>query len=265
MQGLSVTSGLTTLTFDDTELNPKDFIGFISIPKYLKALRWSQQISCFSIGSCMGPFYNIIGSGLTAQKDSLESLDLDIKRLDCSGKGHAFNPEANVEEMMPYYKENPENRTKDRHLIGSLKDFTVLKNLTIEISALCGNEKWGFAPQKLVDLLPRSLQTLTLRVQFRQPRPGVIVSADGGNVLLQLTNFVRSADTRMPNLRSIKLLVSSLGPGWRLKGENEWIFHELEAACVTARLNFQTEMPSFVNLGPYFQQINSTRNPGRDY
>lgn len=103
-------------------------------------------------------------------KDTLKTLDLDVRHRYCDGDGHPANPYGTIEQLRRTYPDARDNRTpKDGILIGSLKDFLVLKELSIDATSLCGHPKWSPAPIKMIDALPPNLEILNLRVLAYKP------------------------------------------------------------------------------------------------
>jgi hypothetical protein len=126
------TSKITSMSFDESAAEPLDLTSVLGIPKQLQSFRWDGKWSCYSIGSCITPFYHHLGEALNEHKATLGTLELDLRRFKCSGKGHAGNPAAKMEDMMPAAREKWRD---DLHLIGSL---------TIDPQALCG-EEWIYS------------------------------------------------------------------------------------------------------------------------
>jgi hypothetical protein len=89
----------------------------LSIPKSLKVLRWTQNFCCFSIGSCIAPFYDTLGKTLLHYKETLENLELDLRHAPCGAKGHTGNSHAKVEDMIAGVQDT---WREGCHLLGSL-------------------------------------------------------------------------------------------------------------------------------------------------
>lgn len=171
------TSNATSLTLDETDIVPNDAIKTLRVFKALENLRWSQDITCYSIGTCYAPFFSSIGDALTIHKSTLKVLDLDIKHRHCNKSGHAANPNADANYHLPEYKyiwdaeaEGSIRPPRNAILIGPLNDFTSLNTLSIDVTALCGHQHWVLAPTQMVDSLPKGLKTLRLRVTL-DPHP----------------------------------------------------------------------------------------------
>jgi hypothetical protein len=256
LEKLAATSGIEQLVIEEPENNPHEMMKLVLAPKALKSLRIQQEISCFSIGSCFHPLSKFYGETINAHKDSLEELDLDILHRPCGEAGHANNPDAVVGDMMVMYKENRE-QWKNTHLIGSLKDFTALRKLSISPSSLCGDRRWGFSRHKITDILPSSLEALELRIDNA---PGAVGLEFAERWVRQLLELVKEAAEHHPNLKSLTLR--------RFLGD--WVSfpvsNTLREACVLARINLHlTVVAGGQHHDPYFEEILGGRNPGRDY
>jgi hypothetical protein len=190
---LKGTSKVKFLAWDEADIAFADAIKKIVIPKALERFRWSRQFWCTYSATCHGPFQNLIGKAPLAHKESLKTLDLDIRHHYCSGQRHQGNPQREVEED-EYYKTrtfpNPKDRKmpRDAILIGSLKEFSALNELSMDVISLCGHQSksisdhgfgfkgvgtlmgdttnfpigWVPAPVRMLDVLPLNLETLKL-------------------------------------------------------------------------------------------------------
>jgi hypothetical protein len=59
-------SNIIDLSFDESQVKPKDTIPMPSILKSLRSFRWAQSFSYFDRGSCKIPFYNTLGEASVA-------------------------------------------------------------------------------------------------------------------------------------------------------------------------------------------------------
>ena len=238
-------------------------ISMLSIPISLKSLRWTQTFYCFSLGSCITPFYDTLGKGLNHHKDTLEELDLDLRYPPCGDKGHAGNPHAKKEDM---WKPVRDTWRSDCHLLGSLKEFSHLKKLKINPEVLCGSKPRGIAPVRLSDSLPPSLEELTLPFHFS-------VLQDKRNIQLgeqvwisELAHLVRNSASTLPKLRKITVLNWNPRINWPQNDDKE-MFRDVETASAEVGMSFVMlkETSQWQTPVPYFLEILPTRNPGRDY
>jgi len=141
-------SNITTLVLDQCSLPPTDAVRVLNIPKALESLRWCQEVSCYSIGTCVGPFHRAIGKALQVHKNTLVDLDLDIRHRYCKELGHRSNPNGKPEHLIGHYRNDHIPKCafrgpQDDILIGSFAEFKVLKRLAIDATALCGHDKWA--------------------------------------------------------------------------------------------------------------------------
>jgi hypothetical protein len=262
MRSLARTSPIQTLILDQPENNPVEITALIQVPVALKCLSINQEISCFSIGSCWHPLYKLYGESIRVHKDTLENLDLDIRRHSCGSPGHAFNPNAQLADKMDMYRDNPDE-WKDTHLIGSLRDFKALKSLSVDVSALCGDHQWGVAPYQLREILPETLETLKLYVTMVQTalsRPLEFQNKAGW--LYQLIEMVKKAERDHPKLKELVLLIH--GAALPDIKDGPW-FTELRESCKVARIQFREEIAPDGSRVPWFREVQGTWNPGRDF
>jgi len=246
-------------------------IGSLSMFRALMSLRWTQHLSCKYIGNCIGPFYKVLGEALKLHKNTLENLDLDLRREPCEdgiATGHPFNPNAIVSRMVEFYQ-NPDNRPKDWHLLGSLEDFTTLKRLAIDWTALLGDHVWGVSPYQLLELLPSTLEVLILRVQWDNLSNDVR-HGEGSRLALHIRELAQSAPVSFPGLKTITLLpignYTKYGATWDFPDRIR-VHNLIKPACVEARIDFIIDISSveFSPLvsTPFFREIWSQRNLGR--
>ena len=230
----------------------------LGIPKQLQSLRWYGNWSCFSIGSCVTPFYHHLGEALSKHKPSLETLDLDLRGLDCTRRGHAGNPAAKFDDMIPAAKGKWKD---DWHLIGSLKDFTSLKALTIEPQALCGDKLRGLSAQHMVDTLPHSIEELRFTIPLEQPGESRQKQLEENIWMEQVVDLAHGARNKLPRLRKVEILTLSW-VCWE-KEEDEELWSEVEMACRLAGIVFEVKERKGYMLTPekFFQEVISTNKP----
>jgi hypothetical protein len=247
---------VTSLSFDESAAEPLDLISVLGIPKQLQSFRWNGKWSCSSIGSCITPFYHHLGEALHKHKTTLETLELDLRGLNCIGKGHAGNPAAKMEDMLPPVRENWRD---DLHLIGSLKDFSLLKSLTIDPRALCGDNLRGVSTTPMVDILPPSIEELKFNMTLEQP------GEEREKQMEPIVDLAHRARDKLPRLRKIEILTLT----WVCWGgiEDDGVLNELEMACRLGGIGFEIRERSACRLTPekFFQEVSTTNNPGRDY
>lgn len=270
MQPYMKSSNITHLSLDEADLVPSDAIKILSVPKALESLRWSQELSCFSIGSCFAPFHNTIGDALRAHKETLGDLDLDIRHLYCKDQGHAANPYAASDHRLPSYIWNSElsiRPPRDAILIGSLREFTAMRTLSIDATALCGHQNWVPAPIQLVDVLPPNLEILNLRVILRrgdgEPPSELRPPSRIDNTLWMscFMNLIRNAEAKLPSFRNIGILIH--GRDWP-SSEDSFLFEEITEECLNAGLKLKIKDEPFGTNVPYFTAQTKDWWLGRD-
>lgn len=208
-----------TANFDTIHIEHSDFSStflatLIGAPKALR----NFSMSVGGRGTLDGGFSDIqpqeLGRALYLQKNTLESLDLDVD--ECVYERHeetGYEIAANAEEeahKLEYHNADawfvidaadspgpfplsqaPLTRTYGS-TIGSLHDFTALTHLAIGIKTLLGTA--GEPPFKLVDALPKSLQSLLLRGYEK----GVNTVHDA-----HVEELMNNRETVLPNLREV--------------------------------------------------------------
>lgn len=225
---------LTELVLDESPMGSVYLLKLVTLPKALKRFRWGQ-VEDYSTGtgrpsSCL---QRALVEALEAQKDSLESLDLN---------GLPPDP-------------NDRTRFRNEHLVGSLKGFAVLKILSIPALALCGDTTWGLAPHPIVEVLPSSLETLNLRVN-------VVVAGPEQNAegiwMDRMVELALEAKNQLPALRKVSLAVSN---DWRPTREDNKPFKRLGDACVRSGIGFEVRKATMFGISPdpYFQRIRVER------
>lgn len=263
-------SNITTLVFDEADLAISDAIQALSVPKALETFRWQQEIACYSIGTCYGPFYKSLGQALLQHKNTLRELELDIRHKYCREAGHAANPYGTTEQRRGFYR-NSDDIKRDPNediLIGSLRDFTVLKQLSIHAEALCGHKDWCPATIRMINALPSSLETLRILINKDEQED------DYQNKYLEehALKLMQGYKDNLPNLREfeIKICVPRLPP-WAPAGplvdprySSEQILSS-EASDVGLDFIINSEMKSVETRIPFFGEQTVDRNPGRDY
>lgn len=282
------TSNLTTLAYDEAELPCHDTISSLSIPKALQHFRWTGEVICFSIGTCYAPFQDKLGDALRKHKDSLESLYLDIRHYFCRGDGHHANPYANMVETRRVFGDSFADRLELQRgpkmavLVGSFKDFGVLKSLAVHVTSLVGHQHWAASETSLVDLLPPSLEDLTLFVAVSTGAEGEFLF-DNQLWYSQFLGLIRGASEKLPRLKEIGLRLVNRGEVQRRElagteavaeaetGESdEWnggSFREVVQECADAgiKLKIEKASPHGETTIPYFLEQTKDRNPGRDF
>ncbi|KUJ17264.1 uncharacterized protein LY89DRAFT_718006 [Mollisia scopiformis] len=265
------TSNITFLAWDESQIALDDALKAILIPKSLEGLRWTEDISgCWNPFFCHGPFHHLIGKALSAHKDSLKMLDLDIRHRYCNGEGHPGNPNTTHEALLRLHPNAKERRTpKDGILIGSLKEFSKLTALSIDATALCGHPKWAPAPVRMIEALPPNLETLNLRVNIQ------IQKLAQGESLYEFENvmwkghvfdFIDRVKDELPSFRKLEIWII----GIYLEKEKATdlivaLTEDISTKCKQAGIRFGAFTASWGTQVPYFQERNSMRNPGRDF
>ena len=79
-----------------------------------------------------------------------------------------------------------------------MKDFAIPESLSIPALAVCGDEIWGLAAHKIVDILPVSLQTLNLRIKVNLVGPERKVEAIWMD---QMVELVQESDSKLPDAK----------------------------------------------------------------
>jgi hypothetical protein len=277
---LQKSSDLTTLVYDEAELPPQDAIASLQIPKALKCFRWTGEIRCFSIGSCYAPFQSSLGVALATHKNTLEDLYLDVRHWFCNGDGHHANPFTTLDTVRRVYSDDmaekwARNRgPKSAVMLGSLRDFKMLKKLAINVTLLVGHQDWAAADEDMASLLPSSLEDLTL---FTDIAPHI-----EGDMILenhlwypQLLDLIRNASfgDRLTKLKTLKLIAitrqlinddeKSEHPLFSCKG----MFLDMERMCRDVGITLIVERAALRGNTdiPYFLEQTKDRNPGRDF
>ncbi|KAH8672633.1 hypothetical protein BGZ60DRAFT_429955 [Tricladium varicosporioides] len=266
-------SNITTLVFDEADLAIGDALKALSIPKALETFKWQQQISCYSIGTCYGPFYKYLGQALLQHKNTLGQLELDIRHRYCRGSGHAANPYGTEEQRRQLYT-NPDEAKRDSNkiiLIGSLKDFIVLRELTIHAEALCGHKDWCPASIRMIDALPSSLESLKILAQITQ-LDGQGTSYENKYLEEHLLELLHGYKNGLPNLQEVKIniLVWRIPSRASVHAPPEPKFCSEQKLSTEARsvgLKFQVyfDVEHVKTNIPFFGEQVVNRNPGRDY
>jgi hypothetical protein len=245
---------VTELVFEDAgDLPYADLQKLLTIPKALKRFRFTEEIPYFGRSSSRYPVYRLLGESLSLHKDSLEVLDLNIDQY---RRPTNVNSEINAGEV------------KGNHLIGSLKDFKSFKALDIEVGALCGDSWQGKAPYRMLNCLPTTLESLTLHGSMNRMGKDKVPGFDNEIWMEQLVELVAFSVTEFPKLR--KVTVVAAGRCWE-DTEDEELFVELKEACKKSNISLLVTTTFQKNRGwakiqvPFFQSVNSTRSPGRDF
>ncbi len=253
---LKHTSNITTLSYDEASLNPYDVIQSLGIVKALKSFRWTA--------ADFVSFENSLGKSLAAHKDTLEDLYFDNRHNDD-------------------YEEARKKAPKDGILIGSLKEYSKLTSLAIDVSSLCGHQKWAPSPISLIDSLPPNLEYLTLFVKVLQVERAEGVEGIQFNNHLwysSFTNMIRDAASALPKLQNISIQLTRDISSWAQREYGDIAvdlsaFQEAVAACAESRIGFdvgiavegctddQREVGN--TTIPYFLEQIRMRNPGRDW
>ncbi|KAK0123829.1 hypothetical protein ONS95_008823 [Cadophora gregata] len=267
-------SNITSLTLDESELEPRDTFALLAAAKALTYFRWSQDSHCATSWSgCHAPFHKNIVNALAKHKASLRELDLDLRHTYCNTRGHAANPATTNEGLRKMYGLQTGLRAVERDslLIGSLRDFSVLKTLSIDVAALCGHQSWVESPTSMVELLPPDLHTLTLRVKVK---PGREVATEFDNRLWmkQVFDLLERKDKFVYGLRVLKIRVSRKvdrwdGKKWWMENEEgeKGLWRELESRCESVGIEFDVQNEEWGTKIPYFVEKSAARNPGRDW
>ncbi len=265
---LKGTSNVTFLAWDEADITWMDAVKAIAIPRALQGFRWSQEFRCFSVGSCYGPFQHLIGRALGAHKDTLRSLDLDIRHRYCNGQGHPGNPYGTLEGLRRVYPNAKDRRMpQDGILIGSLKEFSQLRTLSIDATSLCGHQKWSPAPIQMIDALPPNLETLNLRVsahKLTKDQP----SHEFENLLWKAHVFdmIERAKYQLPFLQKLCILITDINFTMEQDASlTTTLTDDIMERCRKVGIWFDVYAVELMTPVPYFQAQNEVRNPGRDF
>ena len=200
---LSRSSNVTELVLHETDETPTEsLISMLAIPRALESLRCTSQAPCESLGSCKAISCDIFGKSLRQHKDILRSLDINIRYFQCDLEEHAEKRSAKEEDMPERMRNSWRASWRGNcHLLGSLKDFQVLKALKLNTRNLCGDRIRGISSSRMVESLPASLEELTLYFEFST------VPLAGEEVWIKkVEHLVQNSPKMFPHLRKIFLL-----------------------------------------------------------
>ena len=266
-------SNITSLTIDESELEPGDVFGLLAAVKALTYLRWSQDSDCnTSWTGCHAPFHKHIIPALVKHKATLTELDLDLRHTYCISRCHPANPMTTNEGLREMYGQDTGLRAAERDglLIGSLREFETLKTLSIDVAALCGHQNWVKSPTSMVELLPPNLHTLTLHVKVKPGREGSTVF-ENELWMVKALDLLERKDKFVSGLKVLNVRVSRRVDRW---GNQSWVGNEegekglwieLERQCERVRVDFDVQNEEFGTKIPYFVEKSAARNPGRDW
>ena len=257
---------------EQSDFNPLVVVDSLHDFKGLESFRWSQYISCISQGRCIGPFYRRLQTALEPFKESLVNLDLDLRRRAClEGRdaGHAFNPRANANEMVPLYRE-PQERENGRHLVGSMKDYSRLKSLSIDSSALHGDFAWGYSHRKIADSLPESLESILLQFTVQNYNADALLIALSTTLSEDVTDLAHRAHEKVPLLKNVTIRFLYTSNEREIPTEWSPELKSVQEAFLKARIKFQVTCGNLESRNelvemPFFKATNERRlPPGRD-
>lgn len=260
------TSNISTLAYDEAELSPNEVIKSLSFFKALKSFRWTTAPSPFS-SSFLG-CQRQLGSALEAHRDSLEELYVDSRHLE---KFDQFVAEG----------------LHQKALLGSLKSYPKLRSLAMDINSLCGHQKMHSTSRSLLDILPPSLESLTLFVKIHQKANTsnsiIITTFDNELWYPSFLHTIQNSSTQLPRLRKINVLLTRDPQSWgddiyvepTLYFVNDQVFREAYTRCRDAGIEFVVDLATIVDIDsirdtglttiPYFLEQIKHRNPGRDF
>jgi len=230
---------LAELVLDESFILEKDLLQLVILPKALEVFRWS------------GIPENVLGSGppyepssilrplvdaLLCHRDSLQCLD--VTPFDIKWKGR--------------------NKSNLKFLLPPLKDFPVLRTLTIPCLNLCGDATWGVVPYKISTILPATLESLCVRSTILRLR-----GKSGAETVCttRLKELALEASTQLPLLRSFALIITG---DWQPAPEDQDVFGMLEKAFVDARIAFEVRKGTRFGMTsePWVQRV---RGPWTEY
>ncbi|KAH6694988.1 hypothetical protein BKA61DRAFT_662720 [Leptodontidium sp. MPI-SDFR-AT-0119] len=268
---------ITSLTLDESELEPCDTFALLAAPKALIYLRWSQDSHCQSWGGCQAPFHDLILPALEKHKPTLKELDLDLRHEYCTRPYHVSNPETSLENLRSFYGDPtpPHLRiaNKDAVLIGSLRGFAVLKTLSIDAAALCGHQRWARSPTPMVELLPPNLHTLNLRVHVNPGRQ-VATGFENEYWMEQVWDLLIRKDEFMSGFRVLGMRVCRKGEHWdrarwwegdEIREGERCLRAQLERECMRVGVRFLVEDEEWGTKIPWLKEKSEVRNPGSDW
>ncbi|KAG4432818.1 hypothetical protein IFR05_011707 [Cadophora sp. M221] len=270
-------SAITSLTIDESELEPRDTFTLLAAPKALTYLRWSQDSHCQSWGGCRAPFHDLILPALEKHKNSLKELDLDLRHEYCTRPNHVSNPDTSLDDLRALYGDPTPPRLrvagKDAVLIGSLKGFDALKRLSIDVAALCGHQRWAKSPTSMVEILPPNLHTLNLRVHVK---PGRQVATGFENVywMEQVWDLLSRKDEFVLGFRVLGMRVCRKVGYWdrerwwegdEIKEGEKGLWTQLERECRRVGVSFSVQDEELRTKIPWLKEKSEVRNPGRDW
>lgn len=297
------TSPITSLILDESSLPPYDSCKLLGVPKSLTYLRWTQNLGCYSVGTCVAPFRSEIGIALQQHKHSLTHLDLDLQQRDCHQAGHPGNPNATLEQLQRTFAAKDalnlwkEHGPKERVLIGDMSDFEKLTVLEIDVTAFCGHQSWARPAKAMVELLPRNLHTLHLRVKVKPVHPTGNGKANWDNEYWvdSVLDLLDQKEKYVPGLKTLKLSVFPVptsglrheeGGSWNWEGLGKvdgwgegkkgfgmgggnvgWGLGVVRKKCESVRVGFAVaeSEPEVKTKEEWFLEQSSVRNPGRDW
>ncbi|KAH7310314.1 hypothetical protein BKA65DRAFT_601223 [Rhexocercosporidium sp. MPI-PUGE-AT-0058] len=258
---------ITSLVLDESELETRDTVALLAAPKALTYLRWSQDSHCGSRVGCHAPFHNLILPALEKHKATLEELDLDLRHRYCDGLNHLGNPYTSLENLRALYGESSlpaslQVAARDAILIGSLRGFAVLKTLSIDVTALCGHQKWMKSPTPLVELLPAKVHTLNLRVNVKSDR-GVATGFENDYWKEQMWDLLKRKDDFVEGLKVLGVKVCRKANSWDkrrwweediVKDGEKRLWTELERECKRVGVRFSVEDEEWGTKIPWFKE-----------
>lgn len=258
------TSNVTTLVLDEAELPPQDVLGLLSIPKALETFRLSQSDGLFGGRKCSVSSNKALGQALRAHKDTLKELAIS-NHQDHHNDAHRRESAYGNEPGSMSCSFAPHESL----LIGSLKDYPVLETLVIDASSICGHQKFSPVPFRMIEMLPSSLQSLTLCVQFHRPGKNQPASIDNTIWQDHLGDVIRRAPDELPKLEKIGIVCTSRSYCFYSDDEKmeeveyESLFEDIKNLCVGAKLDFELSANwKGTTQIPCFKEESADRKPG---
>lgn len=252
----SASPSITAIHMNRVSFPSTVIAALIRLPTALEEFTYTTGGRATSGGGFFPVSHGTMGQALWCQRASLTHLDLDLDQYLTAGyDGDRDNVNSDgddweVEAAAGNDFEDPSldastNRVETSDLstgraynstIGSLHDFERLKHLKIGVELLLGPNRYGTpvaeAPFRLVDALPRSLETLTVRGYTRDQQPRYDE---------QIDELLASVSEKLPNLRVVEGVDKLVPSGedvrrpdenqdklWKpLMADDDWQWHEV--------------------------------------
>ncbi|KAF4631608.1 hypothetical protein G7Y89_g6529 [Cudoniella acicularis] len=152
-------------------------------------------------------------------------------------------------------------------LIGSLREFTALKTLSIEAVDLCGHQTWYSPLVKTLDILPPNLEYLKIYCATSRVREERSFEYENHLLAPHLLDLVKRGRAKLPSLWRLRVVISAVDAVDLDRADYKKALDEVRKGADNTGLDFTFEysLKGRQTTISFFKGQKKYRKPGQDY